>query len=135
MNQQLVLVDTSGWICFFARKGFRAIKQSIVTLLDENRVATMGIVVMELIQGCRNIEEKERIESNLHGLHWLTVRDEHWHQASQLAFDLRRKGVTASAMDVLIATVCTAYDCQLLHRDRDYQLIARHTDILLFESV
>ena len=135
MNQRLVLVDTSGWICFFARKGFGSIKDTIATLLDENRVTTTGIIMMELIQGCRGIAEKEKIETSLRGLHWLAVRDEHWYQGSQLAFDLRRKGITVGAIDVLIATVCSSYQCQLLHRDRDFHLIARHIGLHSFLPV
>ena len=63
----------------------------------------------------------------LQGLHWLSITDEHWHQATQLAYSLRRKGVTASAIDALIASVVTAYRCSLLHYDRDYAFIAKYS--------
>jgi hypothetical protein len=38
----LVLIDTSGWICFFSRRGYEEIKEQIYILLDENRVAIAG---------------------------------------------------------------------------------------------
>ncbi len=126
MNQRQVFVDTSAWICFFARKGFAEIKQAIGTLLDENRVAVAGPVVIELLQGCRNVQKKTTIEGCLQGLQWLPIKDHHWSYAAQLAFDLRRKGITVSAMDVLIASVTIDTDCLLLHRDRDYDFISEH---------
>jgi predicted nucleic acid-binding protein len=127
MTQELVVVDTSGWICFFARKGFQQLKEAIARLLEENRVAITGPVAVELIQGCRDEAEKRKIEQLLEGLHWLSITDDHWQQAAQLAYGLRRKGVTASAIDALIASVVTAYRCSLLHYDRDYAFIAKYS--------
>jgi len=121
----MVLVDTSGWICFFARLGFLEIKKAVGSLLDENRVAIVGPVVVELIQGCRNETEKNDIERSLQGLLWLSVLDRHWHLSAQLAFDLRRRGITVSAIDALIATMTMDYGCQLLHQDKDYDFIAK----------
>lgn len=126
MNQEPVLVDTSAWICFFARKGFPQIKKTVGSLLDENRVAVVGPVVIELIQECRNETEKTEVERCLQGLRWLSVQDHHWHLSAQLAFDLRRKGVTVSAIDVLIATITMNYGCRLLHQDRDYDFMAKY---------
>ncbi len=126
MSQSLVFVDTSAWICFFARKGFPEIKKALSALLTENRVAVSGPVVIELLQGCRNVREKANIEDSLQGLRWLTVKDEHWSLAAHLAFKLRRKGITVSAMDTLIATLSIDYACLLLHRDHDYVFINKH---------
>ncbi len=126
MNQPLVLVDTSAWIFFFARKGSAEIKKALAMLLDENRVAVAGPVVIELIQGCRSMQEKTTIEDCLQGLHWLQVKDQHWSLAAHMAFKLRRKGITLSAMDALIATIAIDYACLLLHRDHDYGFITEH---------
>lgn len=99
MNHEPVLVDTSGWICFFARKGFPQIKKAVGSLLDENRVAIVGPVVVELIQGCRDEQEKAEVEHALQRLRWLSVQDRHWHLSAQLALNLRRRGVSASAIE------------------------------------
>ena len=60
--KDLVLIDTSGWICFFSRRGYEEMKKRISTLLDEDRVAIAGPILIELIQGTRNEEEKEKVE-------------------------------------------------------------------------
>ncbi|MEK7825127.1 MAG: PIN domain-containing protein [Nitrospirota bacterium] len=130
MRQYLVLVDTSAWICFFARRGFPEIKEAVTRFLDENRVAIAGPVIIELIQGCRDETEKKEMEECLRGLHHLAIMDEHWHQAARLAFDLRRKGVTVSAIDVLIAATAMTYHCLLLHQDQDYDLMVKYYPVL-----
>jgi len=47
--KNLVLIDTSGWICFFARRGHEDIKKIIPILLDEDRVAIAGPILVELV--------------------------------------------------------------------------------------
>jgi predicted nucleic acid-binding protein len=129
LNRDLVFIDTSGWICFFARRGFPEIKRAISALLDEDRVATSGPVLLELLQGCRSEAERQELEGCLEGVRWLPVENDHWRQAGRLAFDLRRKGITVTAMDALIATVALAHGCALFHRDRDYDRIAGETGL------
>jgi predicted nucleic acid-binding protein len=131
--QNLILVDTSAWICFFGRKGFFDIKESISRLLDENRVAIAGPIAVELIQGARTEKEKYFLESRIAGLHWLTITDDHWHEAADLSFGLRRKGITVSVVDILLAVVAVSYKCKLLHRDSDFDLIATHAGLRLYK--
>ncbi len=128
----IVLVDTSGWICYFARKGYEEAKETIAALLDQDRVATSGPILVELVQGARNQGEKEMIQQYFQGVHWLPVQDHHWHEAADLSYDLRRKGITLSAMDTLIATLASDYHCTLLHRDSDFERIPKHSDLQTF---
>lgn len=127
----LVLVDTSAWIGFFAKKGYEEIKACLTALLDHDRVATAGPIALELLQGCRSPEERVELEQKLRALHWLVTEDRHWYQAGESAFALRRAGLTVSAIDALIATLAESYGCALLQRDRDFEQIARHTSLRL----
>ncbi len=131
--RNLVLVDTSAWICFFARKNFIEIKDAVSTLLDNNRVAIAGPIMVELIQGARTDKEKDDIKSKIKGLHWLGITDEHWHKTADLSFNLRRKGVTVSAIDSLLSVVAVSCNCRVLHKDSDFELIARHSSLKLFD--
>jgi len=120
-----VFIDTSGWICFFARRGYEDIKKTISLLLDEDRVAIAGPILVELIQGARDIAK---------GLHWLQITDEHWLKSADLIFELRRKGVTSSIIDVLIAVLAIDYQCILLHKDSDFDHIARNSSLICYPS-
>jgi predicted nucleic acid-binding protein len=131
--RDLVLIDTSGWICFFSRRGFEEIKKTISILLDEDRAAIAGPILLELIQGTRTVDEKETIKRLLRGIHWLSVSDDHWQKAAGMAFDLRRKGITSSAIDTLIAALAIDYRCILLHKDSHFELIARNSSLKCFQ--
>ncbi len=130
--ENLVLVDTSAWICFFARKGFIEMKEAVSALLDNNSVAIAGPIIVELIQGARTENEKEIIKSKIKGLYWLKITDEHWHKTAEFSFSLRRKGVTISAIDSLLSTIAIEYNCSILHKDSDFDIIAKHTALRLF---
>ncbi|MGD0918891.1 MAG: PIN domain-containing protein [Thermodesulfobacteriota bacterium] len=130
-----VLIDTSGWICFFARRGYEDMKKVISILLDEDRVAIAGPIFVELFQGARDIEEKQNIRDYAKGLHWLHVTDEHWYKSAELTFQLRRKGITSSIIDVLIAILAMDYQCTLLHKDSDFDHIARNSSLICYPSV
>ncbi len=131
--KSLVLIDTSGWICFFSRRGYDEIKKVISTLLDEDRVAITGPILIELVQGVRTEKEKEDIKRYMRGIHWLPVMDDHWHKAAELAFNLRRKGITSSAMDTLIATLAMEYGCHLLHKDSHFEFISRNSPLKCYQ--
>lgn len=125
----LALVDTSAWICFFSRRGFEDLKRNLSTLLDEDRAAIAGPILVELLQGTRTTEEKETVGALVRGIRWLSVSDDHWHKAAEMAFALRRKGITSSAIDTLIAVLAIDYQCILLHKDSHFDLIARHSSL------
>jgi predicted nucleic acid-binding protein len=131
--KNLVLIDTSGWICFFSRRGFAETKMAISALLDEDRVAITGPILIELTQGTRTVAEKENITRYIRGIHWLSVTDDHWQKAAEMAFNLRRKGITSSAIDTLIATLAIEYNCHLLHKDSHFELIARHFPLKCYQ--
>ena len=125
----LVLVDTSAWICFFARRGYPEIKEALSLLLEEDRAAIAGPVMIEIVQGARTAEEKEDIKKWIKGMHWLSVTDTIWNNAAEMAFALRRKGITTSAIDTLIAALAIEYDCSILHRDSHFDLMARQCEL------
>jgi predicted nucleic acid-binding protein len=129
-----VLIDTSGWICFFARRGYEDMKKAISILLDEDRVAIAGPILVELFQGARDAEEKENIKDYAKGLHWLHIADEHWYKSAELIFQLRKKGVTSSMIDILIAVLAMDYQCTLLHKDSDFDRIARNSSLICYPS-
>jgi len=50
-----------------------------------------------------------------------------------MAFDLRRKGITSSAIDALIAPLAIEYRCILLHKDSHFELIARNSSLKRYQ--
>jgi predicted nucleic acid-binding protein len=54
-----------------------------------------------------------------------------WDKASLLVFNLRRKGITIPHTDILIAACAMSEGCVLLHADNHFDIIARHTDLIV----
>ena len=52
-----------------------------------------------------------------------------WETAYDLAFKLRRKGVTVPNTDILIAACALSENCILMHADNHFDLITRHVNI------
>lgn len=111
----MVIADTSAWIPFFNRPQ-SAEKRELDALLDADRVVLVGVVLAELIQGCRTLREAQAVTSKLTGLHFLDTRMATWKRSGELSFALRRKGLTLPLSDLVIAALA------LEHRHSVYTL-------------
>lgn len=119
----MLLVDTSVWIEVF-RKPSRLILQDIAEL-DE--VATCLPVVQEVLQGF--VDEKAHRIARHAMLSFPIVesplRDQVFLEAADLYRHARRAGVTVrSGVDCLIAVCALRHQLTIVHRDRDFDLLA-----------
>jgi hypothetical protein len=127
MRDDLFLVDTSIWLEVLPPgRGDPGLRNRIDALLAADRVATTGMVRLELLGGARSQEELDRLDRLLDALHQLTVREEHWQEAARMGFQLRRQGVAVPFTDLLIGAVAVLAGAVLVHRDRHFDLIASH---------
>ena len=130
MNE-LVIVDTSAWICAFSKKGFEEIKNKLRTYLDRNMVAITGIILLELLQGTKSEKEYKSLLRKLEGVHYLPTKEVYWLKASRLSFSLHRKGIKIPSTDILIATIAIENDCSILHKDEHFEVISQHSQLRL----
>jgi predicted nucleic acid-binding protein len=127
MPNKLVLIDTSAWL-FALRKDFiPEIKDRIDLLLKDNLVLTTGIIRLELLGGTKIESEYERLRSRLMVLDSIESDESLWDMASDLAFKLRRKGVTIPYTDILIAACALSAGSIILHADNHFDVIAQHS--------
>jgi predicted nucleic acid-binding protein len=124
-----LLVDTSAWIVSFKKAGHEQLKKTIVAALDTLSVATTNIVVLELLQGCRNRNEYDAMHARLEALEALQITDAVWSLAYAIGYELRRKGTTVPTVDILIAAIAKIHDCTLLHHDKHFRALAKHLHI------
>jgi predicted nucleic acid-binding protein len=127
----LYLIDTSVWIFALRRNAPEAMKRRLGGFLDLDIVATCGLVELELLGGTNSIAEYERLRSRLTGLHQLPIDAVDWASAARLASDLRRSGVTVPFTNALLAALAQRHGATLVHADRDFDLIARHTSVVV----
>lgn len=129
MKDRHVLIDTSAWI-FALRKDFiPSIKNKIEVLLRDDLVLTTGIIKLELLGGTKNEKEFQRLKSSLDSLDYVPAGEIQWTKAYEMAFDLRRKGVTIPSTDILIAACALTADAVVMHADAHFDLIARHVGL------
>ena len=120
----MVLVDTSIWIETF-RKPARITLEQIVDLDD---VVTCLPVIQEVLQGFR---DERAFTLAREAMHALPIVDS---PMSRVVFDhaadlyraARRSGLTVrSGVDCLIAASAIRHGLEVVHRDRDFDVIAR----------
>src|SRR5208337_133603 len=124
-----LLVDTSAWIVCFRKTGTERLKKTLISALDSLSVVTTNIIILELLQGCRNKNEYDALTSRLNALEAFPVSDAMWSLAYKTGYDLRRKGITVSTVDIIIAAVAKTYNCSLMHHDKHFRPIAKHLHI------
>lgn len=129
MPNKLILIDTSAWL-FALRKDFiPEIKDRIDLLLKDNLVLTTGIIRLELLGGTKTESEYKRLRNRLMVLDSIESDESLWDMASDLAFKLRKKGVTIPYTDILIAAYALSAGCIILHADNHFDVIAQHSSL------
>jgi predicted nucleic acid-binding protein len=63
------------------------------------------------------------------GLQHLPTAEDTWDDAAVLGMRMRRAGLVTQSSDLLIAAVGLRAGATILHRDRDFDLIAKHAPL------
>jgi len=125
----MVLVDTSVWIFALKKNPLLVLKEKIDLLLQERLILTFGMIKLELLGGTKSRKEFNRLKNRLDALYEIPTRQSLWDKASELAFILRRKGITVPYTDILIASAALYSKVTLLHSDVHFDVIAKHTKL------
>jgi len=130
-----VLVDTSVWIDFFNSSKSSPESEILQQLIVNDRsIFLCPVIYQEILQGIRDDRTFEHIQEMLLDFDML---DFAWMNVTNQAIDiyrtLRKKGVTIrKSNDCLIAAYAILADVQLLHKDRDFAVIAKGYNLKLF---
>lgn len=120
----MVLVDTSIWIDVFRSKN--AI--DLTAHLDLDDVATCLPIVQEVLQGFRDEHAYRRAQTAMLAFPVVEspLEEDVFLQAVDLYRASRRVGITVrSSVDCLIAACAIRHDLEVLHRERDFDALAR----------
>ena len=130
----MILVDTSVVIDYLNDRGgqFRA---ELARLFPMENLAVAFPTRMEILMGARDAADWDFLERNLREWRHLEFRPDDWTAAARIYADLRGVGLTVGAMDCCIAQVALSRGALLLHRDRDFDLIARMRPGLRLEKI
>ena len=123
----MVVVDTSVWIDYFNGVVSQQTDR-LDELLGEQLVVVGDLILAELLQGFETEADAMRALALLEPLEFVEMvgRDVAVESAANYR-RLRRRGVTVrKSIDMLIGTYCLIHNHELLHNDRDFEVLARH---------
>ena len=129
-----VLVDTSVW-SLSLRKGGPADHPAVEKLsgmLDAGEdLFLTGSILQEILQAFRQDRSFRSVVRHLEPFPLLEMERSGFIAAARLHRKCAAKGVAASTLDCQIAAAAIRHDCLLLAADRDFERIARISDLKL----
>jgi predicted nucleic acid-binding protein len=129
----VILADTSAWVEFLRATGSPAHLRLRELIASQDDLATTDVVVMELLAGATTHEGMVQLRRLLLRFQHLPVEGlADYEAAADLYRRCRAGGETVRKLtDCLIAVVAVRNGAALLHRDHDFEVIARHTPLRL----
>lgn len=129
MPEDLCLADSSIWILAFRSKKKERWIEEFQSLLLNRQIATAPPVKLEILSGARTPQEFKELSQEFDALKMLETTGAVWQEAAGLGFSLRQKGLSAPAVDLLIAATALFYRCTLFHYDRHFAFIEKHAPL------
>jgi predicted nucleic acid-binding protein len=132
----VTLVDSSAWIEYLRATGSQT-HRALRGLLEQGEdLHTTDVVVMEVLAGARDDDHRDRLRRLLARCEYLPVEGLGDYEAAADIFRIcREAGVTIRSLtDCLIAVVAIRRSLPVLHADRDFEALARHTGLRVHAS-
>ncbi len=130
----MVLVDTTVWIDLFSAQPGGQVK-SLENLIEEREdICVCGIILTEVLQGIRKDSEYRKTRDLFRNLIFLPMQYSVFLRAAEIYRQLRRRGITIRrSLDCIIASVAIENDVPLLHNDKDFMFIEKHSGLKRFK--
>lgn len=130
-----MIVDTSVWIDFFNGVQNRQCEYLADSIESDRTIFLHSIILMEILQGFRSDKDHADVKDILLSYNYVMedpVPDAIG--ASDLYRALKKKGVTIrKSLDCLIAYAAIKNGLPLLHKDRDFDIITKHTKLKIIQ--
>jgi predicted nucleic acid-binding protein len=123
-----VLVDSSAWIAYL--RGVDCPETDLLhRLVDDGAAAVTDVVLLEVLVGTTDEERAGQLARFLAGAELLRQESPLDAEAAAALYrTCRRAGETPRSLnDCLVAAVAVRHAVAVLHRDRDFAVLARHT--------
>lgn len=130
----MVLVDTTVWVDFFGdrRQPHVAALQELIE--DDADLCVCGVILAEVLQGIRSDADYRKTKDYFESLILMPMRRVTYEKSAALYRSLRKKGITIrKPIDCMIASVAIEHALPLLHNDRDFDQIAKHSKLKIMK--
>lgn len=130
----MTLVDTSAWVDYLRARGSDTHLQLRHLIQSGQTLHTTDVVMMEVLAGGRDDAHVTRLRQLLSRCDFVAVEGfADFETAASFYRKCRRAGETVRVLaDCLIAAVAVRAGVDLLHADKGFDVLARHTELKLF---
>lgn len=132
-----MIVDTSVWSLFLRRRpgdlapAEREVVLELRRLVRDGQVLMPGDIRQELLTGIRDDVSFDRLRSYLRAFEDEPVTVEDRERAAQFANTLRKRGIQASHVDVLLCSMAAGTGAPLFTTDSDFAACAASLPVTL----
>ena len=124
----MILIDTSAWIEFLRNTGSTVCERVDAAIGGE--IAICDPIRMELLAGARSERHLATLRRLIAIATVLPTEPVHYEDAAMLYRRCREGGdQVRKLIDCLIAAVAIHAEVPVLHRDKDFDSLARHTEL------
>ncbi|MBW2486109.1 MAG: PIN domain-containing protein, partial [Deltaproteobacteria bacterium] len=92
----MILIDTSVWIEVLRDKNGRIVNV-FRERVGEEIIAFSRFTQLELLQGAKNEQEWQQLDSYLSTQYYFETTDDTWRDAARIYFDLSKGGITINS--------------------------------------
>ena len=127
------VVDTSVWVEFFRAKE-SAVGDLVEVLVEGRDAVCTGVILAELLSGARTRREFTEVLDVMLALDVLEDTLDVCTRAGEIAYSLRRRGITIPLADTLIAAQALINDMEVLTLDRHFSRVREALGLRLVET-
>ena len=130
----MVLIDTTVWVDFFSDRSQPHVAALQRMIEDDEDLCICGVILTEVLQGVRSDADFRKTKDYFESLIVIPMRQVTFERSASLYRSLRKRGVTIrKPIDCMIAAVAIEHALPLLHNDRDFGQIAKHSKLKVMD--
>lgn len=126
----MIVADSSALIESYRRGGAPAVRAAVAAAIAADTLAVNGIIHVEVLGFAADEREQRVLREAFGAFHWLELRKQDFDLAASIGFDLRRRGRTVPATDLIIAASAIHAKAELIHVDDHFDEIAKVSPLL-----
>lgn len=116
-------IDTSIWIDYLNNDIDNNLQKKIQKYIIDNDIYFNGIIIAEIISGCKNNKEREQIKYMFSGLNFIELLFDDYLKIGEYNSNLLNKGIKIPMSDLIIFYCTYKNKLKLITKDKHFKMI------------